>query len=282
METIPVFKSKDIRKTLHNGEWWFAVSDVVEALTGSDNGSATLKNIRKRDNELSKEWDRLITPLWLDTPDGREEVECTDTSGFFRFVQAIDSPKAEQCKCWLARVGYARMREIEDPELSSNLTVSLYKAKGYSEAWIAKRMHSIAVRATLTKEWQNRGVSGEPEHAILAAEISKNTFGLTPLEHKELKGLERENLRDHMTDLELIFSMLGEAATTEIARKQNIQGFDENRTTALKGGRIAGETLEKLEQEIDEKVVRRDNYLSEPESRKRLATKMPSVSQKKK
>ncbi len=272
METIPaIFDSKDIRKTLHNGEWWFAVSDVVKALTDSDEGNDVLRKIRKHDDTLSKEWGRFITPLWLDSPDGREEVECTATAGVFRFIQTINSPKAEECKCWLARVGYARMREIENPELSSHLTVSLYKAKGYSETWIAKRMHGIAVRATLKKEWQDRGVNGEKEHAILAAEISKNTFGITPQEYKELKGLERENLRDHMSELELIFSMLGEAAAAEIARKQNIQGFIENRTAALKGGRIAGETLKKLEQEIDEKLVRRENYLNEPESQKRLA-----------
>jgi hypothetical protein len=170
------------------------------------------------------------------------------------------------------------MREFEGPEQATNLTKSLYRAKGYSEAWIVKRMHGIAVRATLTEEWENRGVSGEPEHSILAAEISEATFDLTPSEHKELKGLERENLRDHMTDLEMIFSMLGEAATTEIARKQNAQGFGENRTAAYKGGRIAGEAREKLEQETGEKVVNRDNYLIEPESRKRLTIRKPSSS----
>jgi DNA-damage-inducible protein D len=277
MQTIPtIFNSKEIRRTLHNGEWWFVVSDVVGALAGSSNGSDTIKEMCKRDNELSKSWGQLVTSLWLDTPGGRQEVECTDIAGVFRIVQSIASPKAEQFKCWLARVGYERMREFEDPELANNLIKSLYLAKGYSEAWIAKRMHGIAVRATLTYEWKNRGVSGEPEQAILASEISKTTFDLTPSVYKELKGLVRENLRDHMTDLELIFSRLGEAATIEIARKQDIQGFGENRTAARKGGRIAGGAREKLEQETGEKVVSKENYLIEPESRKRLATKKAS------
>ncbi len=281
MKTIPtIIDNKEIRRTLHNGEWWFAVSDVVKALADSSNGSDTIDKMRKRDNELSKGWEQLVTLLWLDTPSGRQEVDCTDIAGVFRIVQSSVSPKAEQFKCWLARVGYERMREFEDPELATNLTKSLYLAKGYSEAWIAKRMHGIAVRATLTDEWKNRGVNGEPEQAILAANIAEATFDLTPSEHKELKGLERENLRDHMTDLEMIFSMLGEAATTEIARKQDTQGFDENRTAAYKGGRIAGEAREKLEQETGAKVVSRNNYLIEPENRKRLATRKASNSQK--
>lgn len=282
MKTIPaVLNDKDVRRTLHNGEWWFAVPDVIEALTGSNNWSAIIEEICKRDNELAKVWGQFITPLWLDMPDGRREIDCTDTAGVFRIVQSIATSKAEPFKNWLAKVGSERIREFEDPELATKLAVSLYRTKGYSEAWIAKRMHGIAVRTTLTDEWKNRGVSGEPEHAILAAEISKAAFGLTPLEYKELKGLDRENLRDHMTDLELIFSMLCEAATTEITRKQDAQGFNENKTASHKGGRIAGEAREKLEMETGEKVVSQDNYLTEPESRKRLATTKPSFSQKK-
>ena len=278
MNTIPViFSNKDIRRTLHNGVWWFAVSDVVEVLTGSD-GEDTIKGICRRDYELSRRWVEIATPLLLDTPCGQQKVDCTDTPGIFRIVQSIDSPKANQLKSWLAKVGFERVREHEDPELATNLTQSLYRAKEYSETWIAKRMYGIAVQATLTNEWNNRGATGESEHAILAAEISKATFELTPSEHKELKGLERENLRDHMTDLELIFSMLGEAATTEISRKQNAQGFDESRTAAYKGGRIAGEAREMLERETGEKVARRDNYLIEPENQKRLTTKKASNS----
>jgi hypothetical protein len=170
-------------------------------------------------------------------------------------------------------VGYERVQEIEDPELASKRTKALYRAKGYSEAWIEKRMRGFAVRAELTDEWKKRGVGKEPEYAILTSEISKAAFGLTPLEYKQLKGLERENLRDHMTDLELIFSMLGEAATTEIARKQDVQGFGENRVAARKGGKISGDARKKLEKETGEKVVSPENYLAEPEGRKRLKRK---------
>jgi hypothetical protein len=273
-----VLDSKQIRRTLHNGNWWFAVADVVEALTGPGNASAAIKEMQKRDNEISKGWEKFVTPLLLDTPSGQQEVDCTDIAGVLRIVQSSVSPKAEQFKCWLASVGSDRMREFDDPNLATNLTVSLYRTKGYSEAWIAKRLHGIAVRAALTDEWKNRDVKEEPEHEILTAEISRATFGIVPSEYKELKGLERENLRDHMTDLELIFSMLSEAATMEIARKQDAQGFVENRTASRMGGRIAGEAREKLEQETGDKVVTRGNYLTEPENRKRLAAKKSSTS----
>jgi len=274
MKTIPaVFAGDGIRKTFQNGEWWFAVADVVEVLSDSHNGNVILAEIRRQDRELCKGWKECITTLLLESSNGQQRVDCANIAGIFRIAQSTVSHKAERLKCWLAQVGYERMREREDPELATNLTKSIYRAKGYSEAWIAKRMHGIAVRSTLTDQWKNRGVCGEPEQNILAAEISKATFGITPSKYKELRGLEHENLRDHMTDLELIFSMLGEAATTEIARKQDPQGFGENKIASHKGGRIAGEAREKLEQETGEKVVNRDNYLTEPEYRKRLTTK---------
>jgi hypothetical protein len=208
--------------------------------------------------------------------DGKKyTTDCANTEGVFRIIQSIPSPKAEPFKRWLAKVGYQRVQEIEDPELATARTRELYRAKGYSEVWIEKRMRGIAVRAELTEEWKNRDVGEAPEYAILTAEISKAAFGMTPAEYKEFKGLERENLRDHMTDLELIFSMLGEAATTEIARKQDAKGFGENRVAARKGGRIAGEAREKLEIETGDKVVTSENYLTEPESRKRLTRKKP-------
>lgn len=276
METkLAVFQSKKIRRTLHNGEWWFSVSDVVEALTATSNATDYIKKMRKRDNELSQGWGQIVTPLWLETEGGKQKVNCANTEGLFRIIQSIPSPKAEPFKRWLAKVGYERVQEIEDPELATKRTRELYRAKGYSEAWIEKRMRGIAVRAELTEEWKNRGVNGEPEYAILTAEISKAAFGMTPAEYKQFKGLKRENLRDHMTDLELIFSMLGEAATTEIARKQDVQGFPENRVAAHKGGRIAGEAREKLEVETGEKVSTGENYLDEPESRKRLKGRKP-------
>ena len=195
---------------------------------------------------------------------------CANTEGIFRIIQSIPSPKAEPFKRWLAKVGYERVQEIEDPELATKRTRALYKAKGYSDDWIEKRMRGIAVRDELTDEWKKRDVKGEQEYAILTAEISKATFGMTPSEYKKFKGLKRQNLRDHMNDLELIFSMLGEAASTEITRKRDAQGLDENKTAARKGGRIAGEAREKLEAETGTSVVSSENYLAEPEKTKRL------------
>lgn len=174
---------------------------------------------------------------------------CWNTKGIFRLIQSIPSPKAEPFKQWLAKVGYERVQEIEDPELGSIRVKELYQAKGYTDQWIEKRMRGIAVRQELTDEWKSRGVKEDVEYSILTAEISKATFGLTPSEYKKLKNLERENLRDHMTDLELIFSMLGEAATTEIARNTDTQGFDQNKDSAKRGGKIAGNARKDLEKE---------------------------------
>jgi hypothetical protein len=224
METkVAIFRGKEIRKTIHKNEWWFSVSDVVEVLTDSADPKQYIKKMRQRDPELNSYWGTICTPLEILAPDGKmRATNCANTEGIFRIIQSIPSPKAEPFKRWLAKVGYERVQEIEDPELASQRTRMLYRAKGYSDAWIEKRMRGIAVRAELTEEWKKRGVKEEPEYAILTAEISKAAYGMTPSEYKQLKGLERENLRDHMNDLELIFSMLGEAATTEIARKQDV------------------------------------------------------------
>jgi hypothetical protein len=269
---LVVFKDKQIRRTLHKNEWWFVIVDVVAALTDSIDPAGYIKDMRRRDKELAKGWGQIATPLSVGTSGGKQRVNCANTEGIFRIIQSIPSPKAEPFKRWLAKVGYERVQEIEDPELATKRTRELYKAKGYSDVWIEKRMRGIAVRAELTEEWKNRGIKQEPEYAILTSEISKAAFGMTPGEYKQFKGLERENLRDHMTDLELIFSMLGEAATTEIARKQNAQGFRENRTAARKGGRIAGEAREKLEDETGTTVTSAENYLTKPQSRKQLKT----------
>lgn len=271
---LVVFKNQKIRRTLRNNEWWFSVADVVEALTDSADPRQYIKKMRRRDPELEAYWGTNCTPLAMVAPDGKKRAtNSANTEGIFRIIQSIPSPKAEPFKRWLAKVGYERVQEIEDPELATKRTKALYRAKGYSDAWIEKRMRGIAVRAELTDEWKSRGINGEPEYAILTSEISKAAFGLTPAEYKNLKGLERENLRDHMSDLELIFSMLGEAATTEISRKQDAQGFGENKVAASKGGKIAGDARQKLEQETGEKVVTPENYLTEPESRKRLTRK---------
>jgi len=190
--------------------------------------------MRQRDPELNAYWDTICTPLEILAPDGKiRKTNCANTEGIFRVIQSIPSPKAEPFKRWLAKVGYERVQEIEDPEIATRRTKEIYRAKGYSEAWIEKRMRGIAVRVELTDEWKNRGVGADQEYAILNSEISKAAFGLTPSEYKKVKGLKRENLRDHMTDLELIFSMLGEAATTEIARKHDAQGFNENKKAVV-------------------------------------------------
>lgn len=268
---LVVFNDKQIRRVLHNAQWWFSVADVVSALTDSADPRQYIKKMRQRDPELNAYWGTICTPLEMMAPDGKKRAtNCANTEGLFRIIQSIPSPKAEPFKRWLAKVGYERVQEIEDPELATARTRELYRAKGYSEAWIEKRMRGIAVRAELTEEWKNRGVGEAPEYAILTAEISKAAFGLTPAEYKEFKGLKRENLRDHMTDLELIFSMLGEAATTEISRTHDAQGFTENRSAARKGGKIAGDARQNLELETGKKVVSSENYLTEPESRKRL------------
>jgi len=275
-EKLAIFKGKEIRRTIHNNEWWFVIVDVVSALTASINPSGYIKDMRRRDKELAKGWGQIATPLSIETAGGKQRLNCANTEGIFRIIQSIPSPKAEPFKRWLAKVGYERVQEIEDPELTTRRTRELYQAKGYSDAWIEKRMRGIAVRAELTEEWKNRDVGDSREYAILTAEISKAAFGVTPSEYKQLKGLQRENLRDHMTDLELIFSMLGEAATTEITKVQDAHGFDENRIAASKGGNIAGDARKKLEDETGKKIVSDDNYLEVPEGKKRLQNKNQS------
>lgn len=260
---IAVFQDKEIRRLLVEDVWFFAVVDVIAALTESAKPRDYWYRMKKRELESSDiQLSTFCRQLKLESADGKKyKTEMANTEGLFRIIQSIPSPKAEPFKRWLAKVGYERVQEIEDPELGTQRTRELYRAKGYSDDWIEKRMRGIAIRAELTDEWKDRDVGDSREYAILTAEISKATFGMTPSEYKEHKSLQRENLRDHMTDLELIFSMLGEAATTEITRTKDAQGFDENRTAANKGGRIAGEAREKLEDETGNPVVSNENYL---------------------
>jgi hypothetical protein len=267
---IAIFQKKEIRKTIHNDEWWFVIEDVVSVLTDSVQPKGYIKDMRKRDVELAKGWGQIATPLPIDTSGGKQSLNCANTEGIFRIIQSIPSPKAEPFKRWLAKVGYERVQEIEDPELATRRTRALYKAKGYSDAWIEKRMRGIEVRETLTSEWKNRGVKEGREYAILTAEISRATFGMTPSEYHKLKGLKRENLRDHMNDLELIFNMLGEASTTEIAKNRDAKGFHENKVAAQEGGAVAGKARKDLELKSGRKVSTHENYLSEPADKKRL------------
>ncbi len=267
---IAVFRGKEIRKVIHNNEWWFVVEDIVLALIDSKDSKQYIQRMKQRDPELGKGWVQIVHTLSIETSGGAQRMNCSNTEGVFRIIQSIPSPKAEPFKRWLAKVGYERVQEIEDPELATKRMRAIFKAKGYSDAWIEKRMRGIAIRDELTDEWKKRDVKQEREFSILTAEIAKAAFGVTHTEHKEIKGLKRENLRDHMNDLELIFSMLGEAATTEITRTQNAQGFSQSKVAARKGGSIAGEAREKLEAETGSRVVSSENYLTEPESRKKL------------
>jgi DNA-damage-inducible protein D len=259
---IALFQRKQVRRTIHNNEWWFVIADAVAALTDSIDPQGYIKDMRRRDPELAKGWGQIATPLLVDTAGGPQKLNCANTEGLFRLIQSIPSPKAEPFKRWLAKVGYERIQEIEDPELATKRTRTLYKAKGYSDEWIEKRMRSIAIRDELTDEWKKRGVKEQRDYAILTAEISQAAFGLTPAEYARHKKLDRQNLRDHMTDLELIFSMLGEASTTEIARSRDTQGFEENKHAARQGGSVAGHARKELEKKTGRKVVTSENHLA--------------------
>lgn len=270
-DKIAIFQKKEIRKKLHNGEWWFVVNDIVVALAESTNPAQYLRNIRNRDKQLEaimnppveKGVVQIEPPLQLefDTSGGKQKMIAWNTEGIFRLIQSIPSKKAEPFKRWLAKVGYERVQEIENPELAQKRMKTFYKAKGYSDDWIEKRTRGIAVRHELTDEWHKRGVKEGLEYAILTSEISKATFGITPSEYKKKKGLKRENLRDHMNDLELIFTMLGEASTTEIAKNEDAKGFEKNKEVAQRGGQVAGKARKQLESETGKNVASPKNYL---------------------
>lgn len=261
---IAIFKGKKVRRTIYKNKWYFAVVDIIEALTDSIKPRDYWYRMKMREKEDSgAELSTLCRQLKLESSDGKKyQTDVVNTENAFRIIQSIPSPKAEPFKRWLAKVGYERVQEIEDPELATKRTRALYKAKGYPDSWIEKRMRGIEIRETLTDEWKNRNVGEDREYAILTAEISQATFGMTPSEYKKFKGLKRENLRDHMNDLELIFSMLGEASTTEIAKNKDAQGFNQNKQAAKLGGTVAGSAKIDLEQKSGKKVSTKHNYLS--------------------
>jgi hypothetical protein len=267
---IVLFKNKKIRKTLHNDEWWFVVEDVVLALIDSVNVKDYINKMRRRDPDLSKGYGQIVHTLGIDTEGGHQMINCSNTEGIFRIIQSIPSPKAEPFKRWLAKVGYERIQEIENPELATKRTRILYKLKGYSDEWIEKRLRGIAIREELTDEWQKRGAREQKDYEILTAEISKATFGITPTEYKNLKGLKRQNLRDHMDDFELIFTMLGEKSTTEIHRTEDSQGVQELSEDAKIGGDIAGGARKKLEDKLGRSIVSKKSFLKVAENEKLL------------
>ena len=273
MNSIKLFESKNIRSVWNEAEekWYFVVEDVISILTDSNDPKQYVKRMRKRDMELAIGWVQIVPILLVETAGGKQKMGCANTKGLLRIIQSIPSPKAEPFKLWLAQVGSERIEEIENPELAIQRTRETYKLKGYSDEWIEKRLRSIAIREELTEEWSQRGVKAQKEYAILTAQISKATFGLTPSEYKGVKNLKRENLRDHMTDLELIFSMLGEASTTAIVKTQNPIGFTENKKVAKQGGDVAGNARKELEIKTGEKVVSPTNYKAlEEKKQKRI------------
>ncbi len=262
---LVVFQDKKIRRVWHNKEWYFSIIDIVAVLTESIDPPAYWRKLKQRLKEEGNETVTNCHALKMPAPDGKMRLSDAGTvKEIFRLIQSIPSPKAEPFKQWLAQVGYERVEEIQNPELAQARMKELYKAKGYSDDWIEKRVRGIAVRQELTDEWSKRGVKEDVEYAILTNEISKAAFGKTVEEYKKHKGLKKENLCDHMTDLELIFSMLGEASTTEIARKKNAKGFVENKTAAARGGKIAGDARRSLEIESGTRVVSPENYLLGP------------------
>jgi hypothetical protein len=280
MSAITLFEEKQVRRAWNAAEekWYFSVDDVVVILTGSVNVKDYIKKLRKRDPELDGYWGTNCPLVEMTAADGKNrKIRAAHTEALLRIIQSIPSPKAEPFKRWLAKVGYERLEEIENPELAAKRMREIYRQKGYSEEWIEKRMRGIAVRDELTDEWKKRGVKEQREFAILTAEISKATFGMTPAEYKAFKELSnpKENLRDHMTDLELIFTMLGEASTTEIAKKRDAQGFPANQKASKDGGTIAGNARRALEIESGTKVSTRRNFKALPESHAKKLPKHP-------
>jgi len=260
-----VFGGKQIRRVWVDGEWFFPVVDIIAVLTDSEAPSKYWSAMKRREASTSGfQLSTICRQLKVTSSDGKSyKTEVVNTQAAFRVIQSIPSPKAEPFKQWLAKVGYERVEEIENPELAQQRMRELYRQKGYPDDWIEKRIRGIAVRDELTGEWQKRGIQEQKDFAILSAEISKATFDLTPADYKKLKGLKRENLRDHMTDLELIFTMLGEASTTEIARNRDAQGFDPNKRAAREGGTVAGNARRELETKTGKRIVTRKNYLVE-------------------
>lgn len=263
---LVVFQDKKIRRIWYKDEWWFSIVDVVAVLTESIDSTAYWRKLKQRLKEEGNETVTNCHALKMLAPDCKMRLtDVSSTKEIFRIIQSIPSKRAEPFKQWLAQVGYERIEEIENPELAQDRAKEYYELKGYPKEWIDKRLRGIAVRQALTEEWGKRGVEEKREYAILTDEISKATFGVGIKKHKQIKNLDpkfkNQNLRDHMTDLELIFNMLGEASTTEIAKKKDAHGFGENKLAAKDGGKIAGDARKQLEQKTGDGVVSEKNYL---------------------
>lgn len=268
---LVVFRNKKIRRTWHNNEWWFSVVDIVGALAESPNPNNYWKVLKHREHQLVT----ICNQLKLESTDGKYySTDCVNTENAFRLIQSIPSKKAEPFKRWLAKVGYERAQEIQDPELAQQRMKELYRQKGYSDEWIEKRARGIAVRQELTDEWKNRGVEAKRDFAILTNEISKATFGKTVECYKQHKSLRiNDNLRDHMGDMELILTMLGEAGTTSLTRERESKRFHELQNDAKDGGDVAGAARKGIEKKLGKSIISDENYLDTPEKVKRLKKK---------
>jgi len=266
---IALFKGKNIRRTIFQKEWWFSVVDICGILTDSPDAGAYWRKLKQRLIEEGSEVVTFCHGLKLEAADGKKyTTDCANTEGMFRIVQSIPSPKAEPLKRWLAKVGYERIQEIENPELASKRTRLLYKLKGYPDEWIEMRMRGIAIREELTDEWQKRGAQHKQDYEILTAEISEATFGLKPNEYKKIKGLKRENLRDHMDDFELILTMLGERTTKEIHKTKDSKGLQKLKDDARLGGEVAGTARKQIERRIGRPVISKNNFLKSNDRKK--------------
>jgi DNA-damage-inducible protein D len=278
MSAISLFEEKQVRRAWNASEekWAFAIVDVIAILTDSPNPQVYWRVMKKRLKDEGSETVTICNGLKMTAADSKQRMtDVADTEQLLRLIQSIPSPKAEPFKRWLAKIGYERLEEIENPELAAKRMRTIYEQKGYSEDWVEKRLRGIAVRDELTDEWNKRGVKAGKEYAILTAEISKATFGMTPAEYKDFKALSnpKENLRDHMTDLELIFTMLGEASTTEIAKKKDAQGFPENQQAAKAGGSIAGNARRELESKSGTKISTKSNFKPLPSPKSKSSVK---------
>jgi hypothetical protein len=250
------FQEASIRKVWHEGEWFFSVVDVIEVLTDSPNPSRYWNNLKSRDSELSPNWVKL---KFLAQDGKMRPTDCAPSEGILRIIMSIPSPKAEPFKLWLAEVGKERLDEASEPEIAIDRLRRIYEVKGYPQEWIESRLKAIGIRKELTDEWQRRGIKEDKEYSILTATVAKYTFGMTPSEHKAFKGIEKENLRDHMTNLELVFSMLSEELTRNKSIEQNAIGFQENHEAAIEGGSLTKELIERVEAK-GTKVVSNENF----------------------
>ena len=266
MSEIKLFQDKRIRSAWNEEEeqWYFSIEDVVAALTDSADPKQYVKRMKQRDGQLHVNWGTICTQVEMQANDGKQrKIMAANLKSLFRIIQSVPSPKAEPFKQWLAQVGYDRILEIENPELAQDRMKCLYEQKGYPKDWIDKRLRGMAVRQNLTDEWKRCGITEEREYAILTAEISKATFGITPSQYKDLKGLSgtNQNLRDHMDDLELIFTMLGERVTTEISQREDPESFEQSQSVAKRGGAVAGVARKETEKELGRSVVSSSNFL---------------------